>query len=215
MSSRDYRHDAWYALSGRWGFFIGVCLLYALVTSILSSIPGVGPILTLVISGPLAVGLVGISIKIIRNESTKINDLLDGFNCFGEAFLLQLLNGLFVFLWSLLLLIPGIVKAYAYSMSTYILADNPNISQKQARQKSEQLMIGHKFDLFVLDFSFIGWYLLGILTLGILFIWVIPYQYAARASFYNDLVTNSETGNYNINKQDYNQYNSDNQYFRQ
>ena len=188
LYAKDYRQTAWKALSGKWGLFIGVTLLYSLITGACSMIPGVGAIASIIIGGPLYLGVVIVGIRIIRNEYTKVGDMFEGFNQFGEAILLQLVNGIFIFLWSLLLLIPGIIKSYSYYMSTYILADNPGMSQSEARRKSEELMIGNKFRLFCLHFSFFGWILLSILTLGILTIWVVPYMQAADAAFYNDLV---------------------------
>lgn len=96
----------------------------------------------------------------------------------------MLLTKVFIFLWSLLLIIPGIVKSYAYSMVPYILADNPNIGVKKAIALSNEMTRGHKFDMFVLDLSFIGWYLLGILALGIGVLFVMPYENATKAELY-------------------------------
>ena len=188
LYAKDYRQIAWKALSGKWGLFIGVTLLYSLISGACSMIPGVGSIASIIVSGPLYLGVVIVGIRIIRNERTKAGDMFEGFNQFGEAILLQLVNGIFIFLWSLLLIIPGIIKSYSYYMSTYILADNPGMSQSEARRKSEELMIGNKFRLFCLHFSFFWWILLSILTFGILMIWVGPYMQAANAAFYNDLV---------------------------
>jgi uncharacterized membrane protein len=88
------------------------------------------------------------------------------------------------FLWFLLLIIPGIVKAYAFRMVPYILADNPNIGYKHALKLSEKMTDGHKFNMFVLDLSFIGWYLLGILALFIGIFFVLPYVNATQAELY-------------------------------
>ena len=88
------------------------------------------------------------------------------------------------FLWYLLLIIPGIVKAYAYRMVPYILADNPNIGYKRAVELSVKMTDGEKFDIFVLDLSFIGWYILGILALLIGTLFVMPYLNATNAELY-------------------------------
>lgn len=93
-------------------------------------------------------------------------------------------KGLFTFLWTLLLIIPGIVKSYAYRMVPYILADNPNIGVSRAISLSNEMTRGHKFDMFVLDLSFIGWYLLGILALGVGVLFVMPYENATNAELY-------------------------------
>jgi uncharacterized membrane protein len=93
-------------------------------------------------------------------------------------------TGILIFLWTLLLIIPGIIKAYAYRMVPYILADNPNIGVRKAIELSNEMTMGHKFDMFVLDLSFIGWYLLGALALGIGVIFVMPYENATNAELY-------------------------------
>jgi uncharacterized membrane protein len=96
----------------------------------------------------------------------------------------MLLKSVLIFLWSLLLIIPGIIKAYAYRMVPYILADNPNIGARKAIALSNEMTMGHKFDMFVLDLSFIGWYLLGSLALGVGVLFVMPYENATNAELY-------------------------------
>jgi uncharacterized membrane protein len=96
----------------------------------------------------------------------------------------MLLKSIFIFLWSLLLIIPGIIKAYAYRMVPYILADNPNIGASKAIALSNEMTMGHKFDMFVLDLSFIGWYLLSSLALGVGVLFVMPYENATNAELY-------------------------------
>ena len=83
--------------------------------------------------------------------------------------------------------IPGIVKAYAYSMSFFILKDNKDMQAKECLEASEKLMVGHKQQLFALDLSFLGWYFVGALCLGVGILFVIPYHYMARANFYEAL----------------------------
>ena len=96
----------------------------------------------------------------------------------------MLLKGVQNFLWVLLFIIPGIVKAYSYSMVPYILADNPNIGAGKAIRLSNNMTYGHKFDMFVLDISFIGWYLLGTLALFVGVLFVMPYENATKAELY-------------------------------
>jgi hypothetical protein len=93
-------------------------------------------------------------------------------------------TGILIFLWTLLLIIPGIIKSYAYRMVPYILADNPNMGVREAISLSNEMTMGHKFDMFVLDLSFIGWYLLGTLALGIGVLFVMPYENATNAELY-------------------------------
>jgi uncharacterized membrane protein len=128
----------------------------------------------------------------------------DNTKCFSFAFdgqnymkIVQtmLLSKVFIFLWSLLLIIPGIIKSYAYRMVPYILADNPNIGVMKAITLSNEMTKGHKFDMFILDLSFIGWYFLGALALGIGVLFVMPYENATNAELYlvlrNDALKNN------------------------
>ncbi len=117
----------------------------------------------------------------------------DNSKCFSFAFYKEnysgivftmLLKGIQNFLWYLLFIIPGIVKSYSYSMVPYILAENPNIGNRRAIELSNKMTDGHKFDMFVLDLSFIGWKLLGVLTLGIGLIFLDPYINATKAELY-------------------------------
>lgn len=96
-----------------------------------------------------------------------------------------------IFLWTLLLIIPGIIKSYAYRMVPYILADNPNIGVKKAIILSNEMTKNHKFDMFVLDLSFLGWYLLGALAFGLGVLFVLPYQNATNAELYLVLRANA------------------------
>lgn len=110
-------------------------------------------------------------------------------SCFGEGSYFPiiktlLLRDIYIFLWSLLLIIPGIVKSYAYRFVPYILADNPNIGVKRAIELSNEMTYGHKWDMFILDLSFIGWYLLGLLVFFIGIFFVKPYENATMAELY-------------------------------
>lgn len=98
-----------------------------------------------------------------------------------------LLRSLFTFLWTLLLVVPGIIKAISYSQTLFIAIDNPEISANDAIDKSKEMMNGYKWKYFLLALSFIGWIILGIFTLGIGFLWIIPYISIANAKFYEDL----------------------------
>ncbi len=110
---------------------------------------------------------------------------------YGNIVKTMLLRSVYTFLWTLLLIIPGIVKGFAYSMVPYILADNPGIGQKRAIQLSNQMTMGHKFNIFVLGLSFIGWYILGTLALLVGTLFVLPYDNATRAELYRVLRENA------------------------
>ena len=115
------------------------------------------------------------------------NMFRDGFGRWGRNAWGLFLVGFFTSLWSLLLIVPGIVKFYAYSMTPYILIDDPELSANQAINLSKKMMKGHKLDLFYLHLSFIGWNFLSIFTLGIGLLWVVPYMMTAQAAFYQDI----------------------------
>lgn len=187
MKAKDFRKQAWAALKNNWGTAVLSVLILSLIVGGLSAIPTVGSIATLILTGPLQLGIVIVMVNIIRGKGATVSNLFDGFKNFMTSFTLYLVNNIFVFLWSLLFVIPGIIKGYAYSMSYYILNDNPEMTQSEARKASIEMMKGHKWELFCLQFSFIGWYLLCILTFGILALWVSPYQSVATAAFYENL----------------------------
>lgn len=184
MRARDFRKEAWKDLSGNWGTMIAIYLLYVVIISA-SGIVAIGPLL---LAGALSLGFSIALLKVARKQNAEISNLFDGFKNYGEVLVAYILQVIFIFLWSLLFFIPGIIKSYSYSMTFYIMADNPTISGSDAITQSRKLMNGNKLRLFCLDLSFIGWYLLSALTLGILLIFVVPYHYAARTEFYDSLV---------------------------
>ncbi|MGM9651378.1 MAG: DUF975 family protein [Faecousia sp.] len=140
--------------------------------------------------GPLTFGVSLVFLQLVRGKpDINIGDLFKGFSAkFGEYLLLGLMQGIFISLWSLLFVIPGIVKSYSYSMAFYIKCDHPNLRWNDCITASRRLMDGHKGQLFCLDLSFLGWYLLGSLALGVGILWVVPYHKAAQANFYASLV---------------------------
>ncbi len=143
---------------------------------------------TIFLSGPVLFGLhKTFLLAARRKKDMSFDTAFNGFKQYRRTFLLGFLQNLFVTLWSLLFIIPGIVKTYSYSMSYYIMLDNPDYTWKECLNESQKMMDGQKWKLFCLDLSFIGWYIVGGLALGIGILWVEPYQYAARAEFYNAL----------------------------
>lgn len=194
LKAKDFRMRAWAALNGKWGTVALITFVYILIMGVCSLLARyyVGTIASFVTAGPFALSFAIIALNVVRGKQVEFKMLFSGFNNFGKAFLLNLLNGIFVFLWSLLLIIPGIIKAYSYAMSIYILADNPGISANEARKKSIEMMRGNKWRLFCLYFSFIGWMLLCGITLGILSFWIVPYMNASFAAFYQSLLPKGE-----------------------
>lgn len=187
LSNSEIRYAARERLRGNWGMAVLVAFLYIVIATALSSIPGVGAIISLIISGPLAFGLYAYYLLLVRGDRPEVGVMFSGFQLFGPTLLLYLLMAIFVFLWTLLLIIPGIIASLRYSMAYYIMHDNPGISAMDAIRQSGEMMKGNKGKLFMLYLSFIGWGLLCVLTLGIGFLWLMPYMYTSLAAFYESL----------------------------
>lgn len=184
MFAKDYRKQAWDRLSGNWGVAILAYLLFSLIIGALST-TGIG---SLILAGPLTVGLISVFVQLARTGTTKIEHLFDGITKgFVNKMLSYILVSVYTFLWALLFWIPGIVKSFSYAMTFYIMNDNPEMGANEAITRSREMMDGHKWQLFCLRFSFIGWILLSVLTFGVLMIFVAPYMQAAEAEFYENL----------------------------
>ena len=134
LVAKDFRQRAWNNLSGKWGTMALATLIMSLITGTGAALAFIfiGGIVTLIITGPLMAGMCILTLHIVRASNVKIEMLFDGFKIFGKAFLLYILNGIFTFLWSLLFIIPGIIKTYSYSMSYYILLDNPELRDRKS-----------------------------------------------------------------------------------
>ena len=154
----------------------------------------VGSLITMLIQGPFVYGICRAATKLARGQKAVFMDTFVGFKeNFTGALLLGFLQNIFITLWTLLLIVPGIVKSYSYAMAHYLRQDDPS-RDKQAVEyinQSKEMMEGHKWQLFCLDLSFIGWYIVGALCLGIGVFFVIPYHEVARANFYEELKATS------------------------
>ena len=199
MKARDYRRAAWEKLRGKWGVMAIATLIYALILGACGalSLIYIGGFAALFLTGAFALGLAIMALAAARKQEVRAAQLFDGFKNYGSSLALYLLIAIFTALWTLLFIIPGIVKAYSYSMSWYILADNPQMGANEARKRSMELMRGNKWRLFCLHCSFIGWLLLCILTLVILTLWIAPYLQTAQAEFYRDLIAERDAGGTN------------------
>jgi len=175
------------SLSGNWGLAIATFLVYGIIISIFQVIPTVGSVLALFIAGPMLVGVSMFSLSLSRGESARLEQIFEGFKNYGTVLGAYLLMVLFIFLWMLLLIIPGIIAAIAYSQTFYILAEDDTIGSMDALKKSKEMMDGYKWKYFCLGLRFIGWALLCILTLGIGFLWLSPYIQISYAKFYEDI----------------------------
>lgn len=150
----------------------------------------IGFFYNLFITDAITVGLANYFIK-NTNETPSFGDAFSGFKVkYGRNIGTLLLVGIKTVLWSFLFIIPGIIKSYEYAIIPYILADDPEISSKDAFKKAKQMMNGNKWRLFKLQFSFIGWFVLCCLTFGVGVIFLMPYVSAANAEFYAELKNN-------------------------
>ena len=138
---------------------------------------------------PLTVGYANALRRLLTLQDDEIvkNTFKISFHNYWHKVWGMLLANILLMLWFLLLIIPGIIKTFSYAMTKYILEENPELGASDAIHRSRMMMKGHKFDLFWLYLSFIGWGLLCILTLGIGFIWLIPYMETAEAAFYEEV----------------------------
>lgn len=143
------------------------------------------PLLTM----PLTLGFGYASNRLlVEGDNRAVGNLFrDSFGRWGRKVWGMFLMNFFISLWSLLLIIPGFIKYYAYALTPYILIDNPELSANQAINLSQKMMKGHKFDMFILHLSFIGWIFLSIFTFGIGLLWLLPYMMTAQAAFYQDV----------------------------
>ena len=147
----------------------------------------IGALLSIFVGSPASIGLCNYFIKNTDSKPT-FSDAFSGFKVrYGRNVGILLLVGVKTVLWTILFIIPGIIKTYEYSIIPYILADDAQISSKDAFKKAREMMKGNKWRLFKLDFSFIGWFALGIVTCGIGVFFLTPYMNAAMAEFYVEL----------------------------
>lgn len=174
---------------------IGILFLITLIIGAISSVAGLilrfsplgSLVVSIIITPAFALSICRVYLMVIKDKNPEANDAFSGFDDFWAAFKVTFLVGLFTFLWSLLFVIPGIVKAYSYSMATYILAENKGKPALECINESKAMTSGHKMDLFILSLSFIGWLLLCGITFGIAYIWVGPYMKATFANVYQSL----------------------------
>ncbi len=153
------------SLKGKWGFVVGSFLIYYLITTLISFIPKVGTYAVLIIDGPFTLGLQLFFLSIARNQEAKIEQIFSGFKQFIRALVAYSLMILYIALWSVLLIVPGIMAALSYSMIFCILNDEPAIGVASALKKSKEMMNGNKWKYFKL--------LLPFLIIPLIFVFVL------------------------------------------
>ncbi len=203
----EYKSSARGALRGNWASAVIATIIIAVIGSIcggsgaatgmfgdgtaalLGSVGCWTLLLTILVILPIGVGYMNALKKLYRETNPNVidNTFSIGFKNYGHHVWTMLLMSIYVSLWSLLLVIPGIIKSYSYAMTPFILNDEPDLGADATIHRSREIMYGHKADLFWLDLSFIGWAFLCCLTLGIGFLWLYPYIYTTHAAFYEDV----------------------------
>lgn len=173
-----------------------ICLLYGIIVGLGSSLSvgfgdegqfrfSYGSIIGFVLGGAMSYGLARVTVNLGRGGSAKIENLFDGFKeNFTQAMILGMVKNVLIMLWSLLLIVPGIMKAYSYSMASFIQQDADNKEWKHCLVTSKEVMDGKRKQLFWLDVGFIPYYLLGLICLGVGALWVAAWHHTARADFY-------------------------------
>ena len=200
-TNQEYKNIALAALKGNWAPAVVCAIVYMVVAGIYSSFSvlnadGTSATLSVLsllfmfgVMYPLQVGYYCAHRDLIVKGDAELvqNTFKITFSNWGRNALGMLLVFVFTFLWTLLFIIPGIIKAFAYAMTPYILKDYPELSANQAINLSRKMMKGHKLDLFILQLSFIGWGILTLFTAGIGTLWLMPYMMTTQAAFYQDI----------------------------
>lgn len=213
-TNQDYKNAALAALKGHWAPAVLAAVVYVFVVVVVSVIGGIleqptitpdiqlaftGAILvfSLVFMMPLEVGIYNaFNALFVKCDYAVVSNMFKiGFGKWGRVVWGMFLVGIFETLWTLLFIIPGLIKSFAYALTPYILVDNPELSANDAINLSQKMMKGHKFDLFWLILSFIGWMILAVLTAGIGIFWLVPYMYTSMAAFYQDVKADYEQKN--------------------
>jgi uncharacterized membrane protein len=191
--NREIMKAARASLVGHWGWAALGSAIYMVITMGISFLP-VEPWLTsplsLLVTGPMVLGFYAFVLALQSSGEASLGQLFDGFDGFGRfgtAVGGYLLMTLFVILWMLLLIVPGIVAMYSYAMTFWILADDAHAGPLEAISRSKALMRGHRWQLFRLYWRFFGWFVLSLLTLGIALFWLVPYVMMSSAEFYRQL----------------------------
>lgn len=189
LNRKELKDKAKKSFTPHLGAILLVLLIVLVVYGLLAVMSGVGAIVSFIIAGSISLSFASIFLNVLKGKKPVAKDLIFGFQ--DE----NLLRGLFAFLryeiftflWTLLLIVPGIIKSISYSQMFYLMAENPKMTAGEAQAKSMKIMEGHKWDYFVLQLSFIPWRLLSIVTFGIAEIYVTPYVSTTNAAFYKKI----------------------------
>ena len=190
-------------IKGNIGMLFVISLIIGAISGAAGAFPPLALVVSIIVTPAFSISIIRVYQELARNgKKPEAKDAFAGFDDFWTGFKALFLVGLFTFLWSLLFVIPGIIKSFSYSQTMMIVAENKGIGAREAINRSKAMMDGRKMDYFVLGLSFIGWGLLCCITLGIASIWVGPYIQATMVNFYNDIkpaeATAEETANQEV-----------------
>ena len=196
-TNQELKNAALAALKGNWGPAVLLALIVTVITALASFLGPASPLVSVCVMMPLSVGVYASFRKLYLGQEVKLVDdsFKVGFQNWKHNVGGMLLMIVYVFLWMLLLIVPGIIKAFSYALVPYILTDKPELTAEEAINLSMKMMDGHKLDLFILSLSFIGWSILAIFTLCIGYLWLTPYIYTTMVAFYEDVKAEYESKN--------------------
>ena len=164
---------------------VGMFILASLPIIIIASL--FAAVIYFVLGSFIGVGYAKFNLNLVDKKNAAFETLFEYFSRWKTTTIARLLRALYVFLWSLLFIIPGIVAGFSYAMTDYILAEDPELTADEAISQSKSIMTGNKWRFFCLQFSFIGWDILATLAFGIGHLWLTPYKQAAYAAFYREV----------------------------
>lgn len=182
------------ALNGKWGIAVLAYIVIILINipiQLVAETSQFSIIISLILGGPLTLGIAIFHLKIIRNQTPTIEDLFEGFRNIQTPVLTYLLMIAHIILWTLLFIIPGIIIAISYALTFYILADKPELQPMEALNESKRIMHGHKLQFFEIIIRIIALALLSVLTLGIGLLFLVPYSKVLIAKFYEEVKNQS------------------------
>lgn len=196
---QEYKQISKDSLVGQYWNYVVLALIYFAISYAIGGLiallerqeafTALGTLLAIVVDSALGYGLITYALKFVKKENPVYGDLFEAFNDnkVGKVLGTSLLVKLFTFLWSLLLIVPGIIKGLGWSMTIYILRENPDRTPRECMAMSEEMMMGHKWEFFLLNLSFIGWILLAALTAGVGLVFLYPWLLTTITNYYEDL----------------------------
>lgn len=187
MNLLDLMRESRAKLSPHWVIASLICVLYGLLVGVPSGLNTYGELLSFLLAGPLQLGIAIYFLNILNDRPASIENLIEGFKPLLKVILIYIVISIATAIGIVLLIIPGIIIALGFSMTYYILVENPELSIEESLKESWRLTNGYKMELFVLHLRFIPWYLLGLLCFGIGIFVVMPWHQLTLANYYNYL----------------------------